>query len=627
MCGLASILTYHNQIDIRPRLIAMVRAQSHRGPDDAGEVFLPFGGGALGLGHRRLSILDTSTSGHQPMAHPESGNQLVFNGEIYNYKALRHELEALGVKFIGNSDTEVLLHALSLWGEDALPRLQGMFALAFYAARQQRLLVARDPLGIKPLYMGRLADGWAFASECRAILASKLIPAYIDKRGLASMLAYGSLQHPLTLIQNIQSFQAGSFQWFDADGKISECRPFWAWPKPDKNRNHGQTVDTIRETLEASVHEHLVSDVPVGVFLSSGLDSTIVAGLAAQHTQRLRSFTVGFSDQPDMSEFAEAALTARNFGLDHSEISITSAQAKAAMHAWLKSMDQPSIDGLNTYVISDAVRQQGISVALSGLGGDELFGGYPSFVDVPRLQRMFSRWSKLPLSLRLALGRVATCRKAESSRQKLQEMLASDGSLLALYLQRRRLLSNVQLLRLGLEPSALDLDASWLPSESLDSIGIIDDQPIWTISQLESRFYQANTLLRDTDTNGMAHGLEIRVPILSQAMLDLLGTVPDGIRLARPLADKPLLRKAFSRLLRPSLLTQTKMGFTLPLRRWMAGPLREECERSLSRLKSFGILRGEGIDHIWGAFLSAPESPMWSRAFALTVLGFYLETL
>ena len=627
MCGIAGVLSYHGKADIRGALRAMVQAQSHRGPDGAGEAFPAFGRGSLGLGHRRLSVLDLSAAGHQPMAHPENGDWLVFNGEIYNFKALREALRAAGIRCAGSGDTEVLLHALGQWGESALPRLHGMYALAYYRARESRLLLARDPLGIKPLYLGKLADGWVFASEARAILASKLLPARVDPRGLASMLAYGSVQHPLTLIQGVESFPPGCCQWFQADGGVSARRAFWAWPTAEAQYSAGEIAQVVRDTLASSVREHLAADVPVGVFLSSGLDSTIVAGLAARDAPRLRSFTVGFADQPDMSEFAEAAQTAKAFGLDHTEIPVSNDQAQGAMQAWLGALDQPSIDGLNTYVISRAIRRQGITVALSGLGGDELFGGYSTFAEVPRLRRRLRHLARLPLPLRLALARAASCRKPESARQKLRDMLATDGSLLALYLQSRRALSGQQLRKLGLEPGALGLREDYLPPESLESVDPGGARPLADLSRLESRFYQANTLLRDTDANSMAHGLEIRVPMLGQPVVDLMATLPDALRLPAARADKHLLRQAFAPLLRPGLLGQAKMGFTLPIRRWMLGPLREDCEHALSRLKSLGILRAEGVDEVWAGFVAAPESPMWSRALALCVLGSYLETL
>jgi asparagine synthase (glutamine-hydrolysing) len=626
MCGIVGILSQQAEAPIRGNLKAMVQAQFHRGPDDGGTVVLPFGRGRLGLGHRRLSILDLSAAGHQPMVHPDTGDRLVFNGEIYNFRVLRDELRSQGVRFRGQSDTEVLLHALAVWGVEAFPRLLGMYALAWHSVHDGRLVLARDPLGIKPLYCARQAGGLMFASEVRAILASGLVEPRIDRRGLANMLAYGAVQHPLTLFEGIESFPPGCYQIFEPDRTASPVR-FWQCPAPEPRRSAAATVAAIRETLEASVRDHLVADVPVGVFLSSGLDSTVVAGLAGKFTKSLRSFTVGFTDQPDMSEFAAAAETAARFGLEHTEVSLSGDEAEQATVAWLGSLDQPSIDGLNTYVIAQAVREQGITVALAGLGGDELFGGYPSFTQVPRLHRALWPLRKLPGPLRTAVGRLATTGRSEAVRQKFQDMLATDGSLPALYLQRRRVLSDELLTGLGIEATALGLDQNVLPGGAFEGLTLAGRPPVWAVSQLESRFYQGNTLLRDSDANGMAHGLEIRVPLLDLRLVELMGTVPDALRLPEGRADKPLLREAFAPLLRPALLEQGKRGFTLPIRRWMAGPLREHCEDALARLKSAGLLRPEGVDRIWSAFLADPESPLWSRAWALVVLGSYLGEL
>ncbi len=631
MCGIAGIIDYRDGAPLAPALDAMVRAQWHRGPDDGGAVVLPFGRGRLGLGHRRLSIIDTSAAGHQPMADPDSGNYLSFNGEIYNFRALREELRALGVAFRSHGDTEVLLRALGVWGADALARLQGMYALAFYHAASGRLLLARDPMGIKPLYRARHAGGLVFASEARAILASGLAEPRIDRRGLAGMLAYGAVQHPLTVFEGIHSLPPGCYQIFDADthaaGHEPPCRPFWRCPAANPRRQLGETLEDIRNTLYAAVQDHLVADVPVGVFLSSGLDSTVVAALASHSGNRLRGFTVGFADQPDFCEFAEAAATAAEFGLEHTQVAIGEADALAATQAWLASQDLPSIDGLNTYVISRAVRAHGIAVALSGLGGDELFGGYPSFVEVPNLRNTLWPARLLPGFARRALADLATLRKPLSVRHKLRDMLSTDMGLLALYLQRRRLLSGEFLRDLGVEPRALDLAEHCLPPESFEGLAIDERQPAWTVSQLESRFYQGNTLLRDSDANGMAHGLEIRVPMLDARMLELMGGVPDAVRLPNGQADKHLLQRAFAPMLRPALRRRGKLGFTLPIRRWMTGPLREHCEASMACLKDSGLLRPEGVDRVWREFLADPESPMWSRAFALSVLGGYLGGL
>ncbi len=377
--------------------------------------------------------------------------------------------------------------------------------------------------------------------------------------------------------------------------------------------------------LEAAVHDHLISDVPVGVFLSSGLDSTAVAALAARHSAHLRSFTVGFADQPDMSELSLAAQTARELGLQHSEIRINDADAEGAAVDWLQSLDLPSVDGLNAYVISKVVRAEGIKVALSGQGGDELFGGYASFRDVPRLRRMFRRLRWLPPAGRELLAAAATLGKGQAVREKLVDMMKVPPTLSELYFHRRRAMSDGQLAELGIAAGPLGLTGSFHAPEATADLPDDRSDPVWAISQLESRFYQHNMLLRDADTNGMAHGLEIRVPMLDRRMLDLMLPLPAGVKLPKGCASKHLLRKSMLPHLRPELLNQPKCGFSLPIRRWMVGPLRELCEDALSNLKKMDVLNERGIDAIWKAFLAAPETPIWSRAFTLCVLGNYLK--
>lgn len=626
MCGISGVIAGMDRV-VRDALAAMDSTQRHRGPDDSGQSVHPFGDRVLGLGHRRLSIIDLSSAGHQPMVHPKTGDELVFNGEIYNFQGLKQELLSAGECFIGHSDTEVLLHGLSRWGPDYLKRLKGMFAFAFFNAREQSLLLARDPVGIKPLYVASFPDGILFASEVRAILASGLVERTLDMQGVAGLLAYGAVQAPNTVVRGIRSFPAGSYQIFHAHGNGVAHTPqhYWSYPAARVQCTTGEVVEQLEHTLETAVCEHLVADVPVGVFLSSGLDSTIIAALMARHTTRVRTFTVGFADQPDMSEIPLAAETARLFNLDHTPILINGPQAEAATMAWSQSLDQPSVDGLNVYLISKVVREQGITVALSGQGGDELFGGYTSFSDVPRLRGMMRKIGWLPRLCRQAFAQMATMGRSEAVRQKFLDMVRTDGSVRSLYLQRRRAMSVDQLARLGIGARELGLDDSFLPPESLDGVAVDDRDPVWSISQLESRFYQGNMLLRDGDANGMAHSLEIRVPLLDQRMLDLMLAIPGPVRLPNGRADKHLMRMAFAPMLRPALLNQTKRGFTLPIRRWMTGPMRDLCEHALTGLKSVGCLSAAGIDSLWQSFLSNPESPIWSRAFTLCVLGLYIR--
>ena len=455
--------------------------------------------------------------------------------------------------------------------------------------------------------------------------------AKLDMQGLAGALAYGTLQDPVTLFQGMRSFPAGCYQTLNLEKMFQERpnppRAHWHFPAINRQAQEAETLLALQETMELAVRDHLVSDVPVGVFLSSGLDSTIIAGLASRHTGLLRTFTVGFADEPEYSESEPARRTAALFGAKHTDLQIPGDKATAAATDWFASLDRPSMDGLNTYVISKAIRAEGITVALSGLGGDELFGGYPSFTDLPRLRGHVLRAHRWGRPLRHMVVAAVSMGRSQAFRQKLRDVMETDGEVLDLYFQRRRVMSNQQLAALGVESADLFLTDAFMPPEALKNVVLDPHDAVWTISQLESRFYMANMLLRDSDTNGMAHSLEIRVPFLDRRMLDLVYSLPGRLRLPDAKVKKPLLRKAFSGLLRPELSSQAKRGFSLPIARWMLGPLRELCEQSLGDLKSLGMLHREGIDEVWQSFLREPTSPAWSRAFSLCVLGRYMRTM
>lgn len=602
----------------------MIAAQTHRGPDGEGQVIAEFGRGWIGLGHRRLAIRDLSPAASQPMRHPESGNRLIYNGEIYNHAVLRRDLEGEGVRFRGHGDTEVLLYALVNWGPECLSRLEGMYAFAYHDAREGRVLLARDPLGIKPLYVASARGAFVFASEVRAVLASGLIDTRVDPEALAGLLAWGMPQEPVSMIESVRAFPAGCRQWISFDDVNGESlkKPvrYWRFPDPRPNVRAGEASEEVRETLDAAVRDHLVSDVPVGVFLSSGLDSTIVAGLAARHAADLRTYTVDFPDQPEMSEARIAAATAKRLGSVHRTVRIGDAEALAMAQSWLAGIDQPSLDGINTYVISQAVRREGVIVALSGQGGDELFGGYPSFVDVPRLHRVMRLAGALPRGLRQKIAGLLAITSSQTVREKARDIAATDGSLLALYLQRRRTMSNRQLGALGIPPA----HAGNLPAGALEDCAIDQADPVAAVSRLEARLYLGNTLLHVGDTSGMAHGLEIRVPMLDRRLIDLAFALPGKARLPAARADKRLLRTAFADLLPPAVTDHAKRGFVLPLGAWMRGPLRDFCEGTLDYLRRDDVLRGAGVDDVWNAFLREPESPAWSRAWTLCVLGNWL---
>jgi asparagine synthase (glutamine-hydrolysing) len=624
MCGIAGIITADRDT-ATSALRTMVAAQQHRGPDGFGETYLPYGDGIIGLGHRRLAIIDLSENGAQPMTHPATGDWLVYNGEIYNHWELRRELEARGCVSQGTSDSEVLLHGLAEWGTDCLDRLRGMFAFAYYKAATADLLLARDPLGIKPLYIGRSRGALLFASEVQAILGTGLVSQTVDARGLAGLFAYGSVQHPLTLCKEVRSFPPGSWQWIRAGRHEEDPVRYWTEAIAPPSFDEDQAIAAVRETISDAVRDHLISDVPVGVFLSSGLDSTIVAGLAGRHAPGLQSFTVSFAESPDLSEGHLAAETAKRFNLDHTECVIKSAEALESTTSWLRSIDLPSIDGLNVYIISKAVRERGIKVALSGQGGDELFGGYASFADVPRLHRMMLHLTRMPSPMRRRLSDVATLGQSRTRREKAAAIFAGGGDLLSLYTQRRRLMSPPQLAALGFDAGALDLTDTFHDPSELAEFRIDDRDPIWTVSNLECRLYLGNMLLRDGDIDSMAHGLEVRVPLLDRRLLDLASSLTGRRRLPAGRPNKYLLRRAFPDLLSADLLSQPKRGFTLPIGAWMQGPLKELCHSGLDYLKASGLVLPSGIDAVWDSFIAEPESPAWSRAFLCCVTGLYLQ--
>lgn len=612
----------------------MIGCQRHRGPDDEGMEILDAGPFGVGLGQRRLAILDLSQAGHQPMVSPRTGSVLTYNGELYGFQPLREKLVKLGHSFRGHSDTEVILYALDEWGPECLRELNGMYALGYYRPRERTMLLARDPMGIKPLYYTTRNGVLAFASEIRPLVLAGLVPREINMAAVAGLLAYGAVQEPDTFYRELVNFRAGCYQEFAlTPGGAIEPGPLtkhWDFPALDPSWTEATAVERIRETLDAAVRDHLVSDVPVGMFLSSGVDSTILTGLAAKHTDRLRTFTVGFADQADMSESEPAARTARLMNVEHTDIQITGKDALKSAMAWFEIRDQPSFDGLNTYVISKAVRERGIVVAQSGLGGDELFGGYISFEDTPKLMRTMERLAWMPGRARYSLFNLVAAFRNRAAGEKLADIGKGQSRPMRVALLRRRAISDMRLHRMGLFADRLGLDDMYVPHAAVRAAlemnqGDDDRDVVAAVSRYECQFYMRNILLRDSDKLGMASSLEIRVPMLDRRVMDLAFSIPGNIRLPSGRADKHLLRKAFPEFLRPELQAQGKRGFALPIGRWMAGPLRELCEGALQEVKSREIVTPRKVDIIWNTFLEAPDDPMWSRAFVLCALGVYLR--
>ena len=438
MCGIAGVISADLKA-VEPAVRSMMRAMVHRGPDDEGYEQFPVaaaGGSAgeatLGLGFRRLAILDLTSAGHQPMVHKATGDCLIFNGEIYNFRWLRAKLEAQGANVRSSGDTEVLLNALVTWGEKALDQVDGMYAFAFYHAASRRVLLARDPLGIKPLYVAQSRQAFVFASEVRTVLASGLVPSDLDPAGIAGMLAYGAPQDPLTIHREIRSFPAGSFEWIGAEA-VAGSRPmhphrFWRFPTVGEAFGEQTAVRRIQTQLNASVRDQCISDVPMGVFLSGGIDSAALAAVARNHASPVNTFSIGFESAGGTDELADAAATARALGTHHVQTVLDDEWIRLQWTEWLRAADRPSIDGLNTFVVSGVVKQGGATVALSGIGADEIFGGYPTFQTVQKLHRALRPLAVVPARLRRPAAAAALAALPAGKRAKAVDLIAGGGS-------------------------------------------------------------------------------------------------------------------------------------------------------------------------------------------------------
>jgi asparagine synthase (glutamine-hydrolysing) len=631
MCGICGIIGGDRR-QVEPATRAMMRAMIHRGPDDEGYEELPLGsddaGTVAAFGFRRLAILDLSPAGHQPMFNERTGDCIVFNGEIYNFRQLRAELQADGARFHSSSDTEVLLQALSVWGEQAIGKLQGMYAFAFYQAATRRILFARDPLGIKPLYVARLADRLVFASEVRAVLASGLVSRDLDLGGISEMLAYGAVQDPHTVYRHIRSFPAGHIQWVDettmADGDVYPLGRVWNFPERPIHDKQPRVVQNVRHLLRDAVLRHLVSDVPVGVFLSAGIDSTVIASFAREYTPRVTAFTVGFGSVHGEDEVALAAETAKALGVKHVALELDASNMPEKWHDWLEGMDSPSVDGFNTYVVSGQLAGEGVIVGLSGLGADELFGGYATFTRAPRWSRLLNALKFVPPGIRRAA--VAACGAVAAPPvlvEKLADLVAGDTSVAGVARALRRSLSDSRIGAMGLTPARLGLAPDYLEHEDSRIVPALDGDAFNTVARIEASHYMRDTLLRDTDAVSMRHSLEVRVPFLDLPLVEYVSALPGLLK--RGPVSKALLRQAGDSVLSTRITSRPKTGFTLPIGDWMRGPMREPSEAAIATLADQPFIDAAEVRRTWNAFLADKRSMHWSRPLSLVVLGSYLR--
>jgi asparagine synthase (glutamine-hydrolysing) len=630
MCGIMGILSDGRPEQTRAAVRDMIAASGHRGPDGSGMAEIPLAENSLVLGHTRLSILDLSDGSRQPMKDSETGSWLAFNGEIYNFRQLRAELETQGVRFATSGDSEVLLRALVEWGESALEKLQGMFAFAFWDGRGGNLLVARDRVGMKPVYYcagsGSGTRRFAFASEVKVLERARICPLNVDPDAVDSFLAYGAVIGPNTIFREIRELEPGHLLRVSARGEVGESE-YWSLRAcfggqdptlAQKARRDGapairdfdHAVSLVRERLEYAVSSHLVSDVPVGVFLSGGVDSSLLALLASRYAQSpITLLTVAFPEQ-EFSELPSARQIARGLPHHHEVVTLTAEELRELLPLALGAMDQPTVDGINTFVISRVGAALGLKVLLTGIGGDELFGGYTTFTKVPRLL-------KYGAGLRPAARVLAKLRTTLRTKNPIQWQKVADsgplGNLTEAYLLQRSI--RWRQADGGVRPTRA------LP-ESIASLGVESmANDFQKVASLELGFYARNQLLRDADVFSMANSVELRVPFLDTHLMEAaLGISPayhfEGGR------GKRITWQILRELAGEGIPRRRKMGFTFPWQQWLGRELKETITGALRDAQLYEPL---GLDPNYGSRLldgleRGDRLQSWSEVWSLFAL-------
>jgi asparagine synthase (glutamine-hydrolysing) len=649
MCGICGSIGADNEL-AGTRVGRMMAAMIHRGPDEDG--VLTEHGAVLGM--RRLSIIDLG-GGRQPVYNEDGTVGIVFNGEIYNFQQLRSALETSGHRFRTRSDTEVIVHAYEEWGERCVERLRGMFAFALWDSRGQsrgssgsrgpRVFLARDHLGIKPLYYAIAEGTLLFSSEVRSLLASGAIERKIEPESVEAYMLFGSVVEPLTMVKGVFSLPPGHSVMVSCDAPASiKSAAYWsvggAAPRERSAktpRDLASAARAVRPLLEEAVRSHLIADVPLGIFLSSGMDSMAIAALASRERSGLHTFTVVFPEQ-EFSEAPAARAIAQRFGTEHRELLVRASDMESRLVEAVDSLDQPSMDGINTFFVSWAARQVGLKVALSGLGGDEVFGGYPTFRLTPRV----ARWVALARWVPGAARNATAAMVAESSRRwkrprksdALRKELAIWTDPQALphpYFFTRMLFTPEQVGRLfaAAPPSHNHQHSNgsarwqdWLAESVAQADRFKGDS---AVSCLELRTYMADTLLRDTDAMSMHHSLEVRVPLLDHPLVECVLGLPDSAK-RRPGVSKALLAESLKDLLPADAGRQTKRTFTFPWEHWLHGPVGLQVAVRLGKGLTpslASLFDPAAVQTVWQSFLVGHTG--WARPWSLFVLNEWIR--
>ncbi|HEY4290071.1 MAG TPA: asparagine synthase (glutamine-hydrolyzing) [Puia sp.] len=618
MCGIAGIINLDGRGSNESSIRKITRAMEHRGPDAEGF----FEEEGIAFGHLRLSIIDLSTAANQPFPDNSGRFVMVFNGEIYNYAEVKRLIPEY--LFHTTSDTEVLIAAYAKWGKDCVKYLRGMFAFAIWDKEQKELFIARDRMGVKPLYYYKDDKRLIFASEVRGILATGIVERKLSHKALVDYFSYQSVSYPYSPVEGILQLEAGAWMTMKA-GRLQKGV---YWDVSDRAidfdfSDQALIQRRIRDLMLQSIERRLVSDVPVGAFLSGGIDSSAVVGLMAEAgSSRPNTFNISFEEK-EYDESAYANIIARKFNTNHTKILLKPSVFLDELQNALNSMDTPSGDGINTYVVSKAIRNKGMTVALSGAGGDELFAGYPFFDQYIRLQNKKGLWNISP-GLRKLLAGLLSAGNREGKTGKISQLLQLPSiGIEQAYPVFRQILSPSLLQHLtsladpGLAGTAVG-DALAMRTDRLVSLPLLSQ-----VSIAEYLGYTQHTLLKDTDQMSMAVSLEVREPFFDQDLVEFVLAIPD--RWKKPVYPKSLLVESLKPLLPDEIVHRKKQGFLFPWNSWLKNELKPFADQHIKNMAQRPFVRGKNLIDYWDRFQRGDRNVRWPELWLFIVLEYWME--
>jgi asparagine synthase (glutamine-hydrolysing) len=609
MCGISAIVHPKGELQVRSILEGMNAAMTHRGPDAGGF----FTNKHIGLGHRRLSIIDTEQSANQPMRSSNNNWIIVFNGEIYNYVELKAN-ELQDVTFKTASDTEVILELFQRYGIECLSKLKGMFAFVIHNIETHDTFVVRDRYGMKPLYFSMQKNGCFIASEIRSLLASDSIPRKLNRVALEEYIETQTVCAPNTLIENVQLLEAGHYLHFKENETTKHCYYRLLADTSYELTDKKSTQELLRSTLRESVVQHMRADVPFGAFLSGGIDSSLLVGLMSEvRSEKINTFQISFEEEA-FDERKYAQLVAKKFGTDHHEINLSAKAFLQDIPSAVASIDFPSGDGPNTYAVSKATKEAGLTVAISGLGGDELFAGYPVFQYMQSIEKSFLLKLSYPLR-KSASTLLNTISPSRSLRKKAELLGLPNANLASAFPLVRNVWKANELISRTIKHFEIENNFNFIFEKQAPLLN--------RVSAAEIESYMQHVLLRDSDQMSMAHSLEIRVPFLDHQVVELATHLSNDLK--NPTSPKKFLTETFAEILPEEVVNRKKMGFTLPWSVWMKNELRDFTEQGFHVLYEQGVVNEKALRKAWSQFLLGSEERSFISFWHLSVLGHWMK--